>query len=71
MNKQFLEIAIGDVIATPIRDSVELDAVGELHVAASSGRLKCGPILCAVAVLPELRSAARQQETGTLNKFVG
>jgi hypothetical protein len=29
---QFLEVAVGDVIATPVRDCVKLDAVRELHV---------------------------------------
>ncbi len=29
---QFLERAVRDVVATPVRDRVELDAVGELHL---------------------------------------
>lgn len=28
---QFLEVAVGDVVATPVWDCVELDAVGEFH----------------------------------------
>lgn len=32
MASQFLEVAVGDVIATPVRDCVKLDAVRELHI---------------------------------------
>lgn len=30
-DSQFLEVTVGDVVAAPVRDGVELDAVGELH----------------------------------------
>lgn len=29
---QLLEVAIGNVVTTPVRDSIELNAVGELHL---------------------------------------
>jgi len=29
---EFLEIAVGNVVTAPVRDSIELDAVRELHV---------------------------------------
>ena len=29
---QFLEITVRDVVTAPIRDGIELDAMGELHV---------------------------------------
>src|SRR5271168_1226410 len=32
VSSQFLEVTIGDVIATPVRNRVELNAVRELHL---------------------------------------
>ena len=31
-NAQLLEIAVGNVMAAPVRNSIKLDAVGELHL---------------------------------------
>lgn len=51
-NIQFLEVAIGNVVATPVRHSVKLDAVGELHLvlifkpAALLSLLGCSPCCC-------------------------
>lgn len=45
---QFLQVAVGDVVAAPVRDSVELDAVGELHlVLIVEPAALLGPLGCA------------------------
>lgn len=40
---QFLEIAIGDVVAAPVGDRIELQAVGELHLVGLAKPLELLP----------------------------
>lgn len=55
---QFFEVAVGNVVATPVRHSVELDAVGELHLVlvvkptALLSPLGCSPCFFFLLLVP-------------------
>lgn len=57
---QFLEVAVCDVVAAPVRNSVELDAVGELHLVlvfeptALLDSLRCPARFLGLGFAPEL-----------------
>jgi hypothetical protein len=78
---QLLEIAVGNVVVAPVRNGVELDAVGELHLvlllepAALLGPLDVvlalafpdgvAVLLCRGGVFDELNLVGRVVERGT------
>ena len=52
-NVQFLEIAVGDVVAAPVRHRIELQAVRELHLVGLAKLLELlASLSLAVALLP-------------------
>jgi hypothetical protein len=65
---QLLEVAISNVMAAPVRNSIELDAVGELHLVLF---FEPGPFLCALLFLslPALLAGLTSRDVGVIGKL--